>query len=380
MENHLSTYTIKQQPSLRYGWLLICVLCLSACNRSPASAMLEDYADSMSTVLETPIKLDLDSALLDFPALPERRARMLPTTDIREGMLDVWDFQQCGMMNLIAERNSTLGKVMLPSRKMVYELHFMAALQQCRDKMVEVEKPTQREQQFMQRLNAIYRIKQQNLPAEIWNGIYTSEEISQHFALGGMPLSPEAEGYDNEQQAMERLLTLAKLAETDPLTLPDWLEQLESQYFVLYSSRFGAELLPTMRILTQTLDRTAAAIEQRLQRTPFCHKGHTPRRADILRNIFQQYYAGQVQPYMALLQREGKQWLTTHRQIMEQLPAPAAMQIWQQQAIALDAPDSLWQQWRQASQRHTQAWQDILGQCGMMPGQAQNTNDDKTAE
>lgn len=371
MENHLSVYTI---------WLLICVLCLSACNRSPAAAMLEDYADSMSTVLETPVELDLDSALMDFPALPERRERMLPTTDIREGMLDVWDFQQCGMMNLIAERNSTLGKVMLPSQKMIYELRFMAALQPCRDKMTAVKKPTQREQKFIRRLNAIYRIKQQNLPAEIWNGIYTSEEISQHFALGSMPLSPETKGYENEQHAMEQLLTLAKLAEADPLTLPDWLEQLEDQYFALYSSDFGAELLPTMRILTQTLDRTAAAIEQRLQSAPFCHKGHKPRRAGILGNIFQQYYAGQVQPYMALLQREGKQWLTTHQQIMEQLPAPKTMQIWQQQVISLNAPDSLWQQWEQANKRHTQAWQDILGQCGMMPGETQNTNTDKKAE
>ena len=108
---------------------------------------------------------DLDSALMDFPALPERRERMLPTTDIREGMLDVWDFQQCGMMNLIADRNSTLGKVRLPSQKMIYELRFMASLQPCRDKMTAVKKPTQREQKFIQRLNAIYRITQQSQPS-----------------------------------------------------------------------------------------------------------------------------------------------------------------------------------------------------------------------
>ena len=76
---------------------------------------------------------------------------------------------------------------------------------------------------------------------------------------------------------------------------------------------------------------------------------------------------------MALLQSEGKHWLTTHQQIMEQLPAPAAMQIWQQQVVSLDTPDSLWRQWEQASQRHTKAWQDILSQCGMMPGQEQST-------
>ncbi|MEZ5534572.1 MAG: DUF3080 family protein [Thiolinea sp.] len=333
--------------------------------------MLEEYADSMGTVLETPVELNLEAAALDFPVLPERRERILPTVDIREGMLEVWDFQQCGMMKLIAERNSTLGKVMLPSQKMIYELRFMAALQQCRTKMQQLEKPTQQDKDFIRRLDEIHALKQQYLPAEIWNGIYTSEEISQHFALGKAPLSPQAESPVNELQAMEQLLTLAKLATAEPLQLPDWLAQLEDQYFALYSSQYGAELLPALRITTQTLERTAAAIEQRLQRAPFCHKGHRPRRAEILRNIFQKYYAGQVQPYMAQLQREGQHWLSIHQQIMQQLPVPPAMKVWQQQVVSLDVTDSLWQQWQQASQRHTQAWQDILGQCGMMPGQGE---------
>lgn len=364
-------FTAKTLHFLRVTLMLICAAGLSACNREPAQIMLEEYAASMSTVLETPVELDLAAAMLDFPALPARRERILPTPDIREGMLEVWDFQQCGMMPLIAERNTTLGKVMLPSQKMVYELRFLAALQQCRNKMQQIDQPTQQEQDFIRRLKAIQALKQRYLPAEIWNGIYTSEEVSQHFALGKSPLTPQAASPANELQALEQLQTLAKLATADPLQLPDWLAQLEDQYFALYSSQFGAELLPALRITTQTLDRTAAAIEQRLQRAPFCHKGHRPRRAEILHNIFQQYYAGQVQPYMAQLQREGQHWLRTHQQIMQQLPVPPALRVWQQQVIAPEAPDSLWQQWQQASRRHTQAWQDILGQCGMMPGQGE---------
>lgn len=354
--------------------LLLCCSCslLSGCGKAPAQAMLEDYADSMSNVLDTPIELALEEVMLDLPMFPEKRERMIPTTEIREGVMEVWDFKRCGMINLIAERNSTLGKVMLPSQKMKYELHFIAALQACQAKMQALAEPDAQAQTFIERLAAIQAIKQANLPAEIWNGIYTSDEISQHFASGKPPLDlPESNesSHRSVQTALEQLKTLAEQADKNPVVLPQWLDKLEDTYYNFYTSNFGAALLPSLRILTHTLNQTAAAIEQRLADSPFCYPSHRPRRAEVLRNIFQKYYAEQVQPYMALIQREGKPWLETHADIMTKLKPPAAMQTYQQQVISLQAKDSLWQQWLQASQRHTQAWQDILGQCGMMPGQ-----------
>lgn len=353
------------------GLLLLCGL-LTGCDKAPANAMLEDYADSMSNVLDTPIELALDEVMLDLPMLPEKRERMRPTTEIREGLLEVWDFKRCGMMNLIAERNSSLGKIMLPSQKMKYELRFIAALQTCQTQMQTVSEPDTQEQEFIARLEAIQAIKQANLPAEIWNGIYTSDEISQHFAVGKPPLGlPQTNdsNHGHVQTALQQLQTLAEQADQNPVVLPQWLDKLEDTYYNFYTSNFGSAFLPSLRMLTQTLDRTAAAIEQRLADSPFCYPDHRPRRAEVLRNIFQKYYAGQVQPYMALVQRDGKAWLQAHAQIMDKLQPPVAMQAYQQQVISLQADNSLWQQWLQASQRHTQAWQDILGQCGMMPGQ-----------
>lgn len=358
------------KPSPHAGLLcLILSLCLTACGKPAAQAMLEDYTDSMQNVLDTDITLDIATALRTLPPLPEKRQRMLSTPDIREGMLDVWDFQQCGMMHLIAERNSSLGKVMLPSQKMRYELRFLAALQSCLAKMQAIAAPDTKQQDFVQRLGEIAQLKQQNLGREIWNAIYSSDEISQHFARGQAPLSSETGQSGNVLRALEQLHTLAMLNSQRPLALPHWLDDIETSYYTFYSSQFGAQLLPALAILTETLNKTATAIEQRLQRSAFCHKGHRPRRAEILRNIFQKYYAGQVQPYMALIQREGQEWLALHDAIIKQLPAPQAMLDYQQQVISLEATDSLWQRWQSANRRHTQAWQDILGQCGMMPGQ-----------
>lgn len=347
----------------------LCCLCLSACGKPEAQAMLEDYADSMSNVLDTDIALEFDQAIKTIPAFPAKRERTLSTPDIREGILEVWDFKQCGMMHLIAERNSSLGKVMLPSQKMRYELRFLAALQACLSRMQAVTEPDTRQQTFIKRLEQITQLKQQNIGREIWNGIYSSDEISQHFALGQPPLATATGQSGNTLRALEQLSFLAGTHDADTLTPPDWLAEIEDVYYAFYSSQFGAQLLPALVILTETLNKTAGAIETRIQGSPFCHQGHRPRRAEILRNIFQKYYAEQVQPYMALIQREGQEWLALHDAIITQLPAPQAMLSYQQQVISLSAADSLWQRWQGASRRHTQAWQDILGQCGMMPGQ-----------
>ncbi|MGB1257532.1 MAG: DUF3080 family protein, partial [Thiolinea sp.] len=243
--------------------LLLFIIGLTACGKPDAQAMLEDYADSMSNVLETNIAIDLDNAAKQLPAFPEKRERKLTTPDIREGMLEVWDFEQCGMMYLIAERNSSLGKVMLPSQKMRYELRFMAALQQCRQQMQQLEKPGPDQQAFIKRLQEIAQLKQQNLAREVWNGIYGSDEISQHFATGQPPLSPVNGQSGNVLRGLEKLSALAELSNAETLHIPSWLKDIEGIYYNFYSSRFGAELLPALLILTETLDKTAEAIEKR---------------------------------------------------------------------------------------------------------------------
>ncbi len=357
------------KPSPLAGLLWLCLsLWLSACGKPEAQTLLEDYADSMSNVLATAIPLDFEAAVRAIPALPEKRQRTLDTPDMREGMLDVWDFQQCGMMHLIAERNSSLGKVMLPSQKMRYELRFLAALQRCLVTMQALSAPDKAQQDFIARLLTIAQLKQQNLAKEIWNGLYRSDEISQHFARGQTPLPLTAGQSGNVLRALTQLHTLAGLHDKTPLALPAWLDEIEAVYYAFYSSEFGAQLLPALAMLTHALHQTAVALETRLQAAPFCHSGHRPRRAEILRNIFQKYYAGQVQPYMALIQREGQEWLRLHDEIMHRLPAPKAMQAYQQRVLSLSAANSLWRQWETASRRHTRAWQEILGQCEMMPG------------
>ncbi|WP_158278828.1 DUF3080 family protein [Leucothrix arctica] len=341
---------------------------LAACRASAPQAMLEDYAARMSTVLDTEINLSLTQAALTLPAFPAKRERLLQTTELRENLWDVLDFRQCDMLQLISERNSSLGKVMQPSQKMRYELRFIKTLQNCRETLKAIENPDDTQLAFQSRLEEIYQTKRDNLSLEVWNGIYGSNEIDQHFKVGKPPLPLTADNNGHVQQAFEQLAELATLSKFDAITLPVWLDKVEAPYEVMHRSEFGSHLLSSLSMMTQTLDRTAAAIEERLKRKPFCFPDHQPPHAKTLNNVFHKYYAGKVQPYMAVIQRQGKPWFVLHDNLMSQLPAPSAMQNYQQQVVGVSVKNSLWGQWVQARKRHTNAWQKILGQCNMMPG------------
>ncbi|PWQ95589.1 hypothetical protein DKW60_14315 [Leucothrix pacifica] len=350
------------------------LMLLTACQVSAPQAMLEDYTARMSNVLTTDIKLNLGEAALAIPAFPAKRDRVVATQELREGLWDVLDFRQCDMLSLISERNSSLGKVMLPSQKMRYELRFIVALQACRKILVDIEEPDDTQLAFQERLDAIYQTKSDNLPREIWNGIYGADEISQHFKIGTPPLALDTDSGNPPRYALQQLSGLATLSRTDSITLPAWLEQVEAPYETLHHSEFGASLLSSLVMMTQTLDRTAQAIETRLQAKPFCFPGHKPPRATTLYNVFQKFYAGKVQPYMAVIQRQGSPWFALHDELIQQLPATDSMNDYRQQVLGMNVDGSLWDQWVKARQRHTQAWQDILGQCNMMPGSQTRTD------
>ena len=333
--------------------------------------MLNDYQTRMSNVLETDLPPPQDSPTL--LELPDKRDRINSTFDIRQGLWEVLDFRQCDMLPIISKRNSLLGKVMLPSQKMRYELRFFAAIKNCQALLATLpaSEADDSVEAFKTRLDEIYQLKAANLPAEIWNGIYASGEISKQFKTNAspLPLSKTAKGSPrlNTQSALNKLAYLSSLPTSDTFELPDWLDNIEDEYAIFHHSDFGSQLLATLPLVTSSLNRVAAGIELRLKRKPFCYKGHQPQRATVLNNIFRKYYVQQVQPYMALLEQQGKPWFETHDAIMTRLPAPPLMKKYQQQVLSTNNPRSLWGRWVSARNRHTKAWQTILGQCNMMP-------------
>lgn len=351
--------------------LLLCLTFgLAGCSRDTPEYMLQDYSKRVANVLEVELPQP-DKAVL--PLFPKRRFRILKTEEVRQGLLEVLDLKICNLVPLIAERNSSLGKVYRPSKKLAYELKFLAAIRDC---YLKTRNDDSVDYELRERIQEIYAIKKRNISREAWNGIYLSEAIEANFSRGERPLhSHGKENFNTSYNALLRLFELLNANEAEHWQTPEDLDQLEPYYQTLSLNRSGAKLLQSLELLTRYLNYTANQITTRLQQRAMCPMGKPTPQAKILQNVFAKYYAAQVQPYMALVDKSASRWLQLNDTILQRFTAlhgqiPESMETYRQSALSLTADQGIWMKYIRARDKHTSAWQKILKQCGLMPGQA----------
>jgi hypothetical protein len=342
---------------------LLCTVLLLGCDNQQPEQMLETYSTRVANSLDMDTELDLNHPL-KLPRYPRRRERIKQVSDLRQGLIEVLNLRHCQLLDLIAERNSSLGKVMPPSKKMVYEIKLYSGLRSCLQRL----EKNQADSELIQQIETIFTVKHNEFEANLWNGIFTSEAVERNFSLSEPALPLEGEdGFSQSRQALITLNQIARLNNNrENWTEPDYLDQLESHLHVLYSLRYGSRWLRSLALISDTLNHTAGVIEQRLETRPLCFNQQTTPKARIVKNVFNKYYAGQLQPYMARIDRQGKEWLKLNRNLLENFTdIPQPMQAYKNQILAIDAP--LWLNYIQARDRHTLAWQTLLQQCDLMP-------------
>ena len=345
----------------------ICLLLLvTGCAEETPEHILERYAERVASSLDQDARLDL-SQPPDIRPLPRRRTRLLATEEVRQGLLEVLNLHHCKLLPLIAQRNSSLGRVMLPSQQLIYEVKLYQGLRTCQQHLA--DSPLDADEIIQ--IREIWAIKQRNFPIVVWNALYASEEMERNFSLAepALPLRGE-DGFSGTMDALQHFTQLAALAYNQAeWPLPEFLDRLEDDYQALYNNRYGSRCQRSFFHPTRTLDHTAQLIERRLQQRPLCFRQQTNPQANILNSVFHKYYAGEVQPYLSKLDRQGQRWLSEQATLLAHFAPllPRTMQDYQQQVLSLTHPDALWPRYLTARNRHTQAWQQILMQCNLMP-------------
>ena len=333
-------------------------------------AMLVDYVERVANATDSPASANGPFAS-DLLSYPDRRDRRLPLADVRIGMLEFLGLMQCDLQEIVGERNSSLGKVMPVSQQLIYEHRLLVSARQCRRELAEKDSNLF---ELQQTLDEIVAIKSADLPRAYWNATFGSPEFEQMFSLAAAPLRVDAEGESNPEieAALEHLAMLGKRLGEAAYRLES--AGLEAHYQALTSRRLAGELLGALELLGYHLDATARVIETRLARRPMCYDGRANPKARILDNVFRKYYVAQVQPYLSRVHRQTRNWLERVNQLAktQQAQTTPAFAAYFDAQLSLDAPDALWARYERSLQRHTRAWQTILGQCGLMPGTAQS--------
>jgi hypothetical protein len=330
----------------RYPILFLSIL-LVGCAPS-VDGLFSDYTGRLSQVLS-------QQRVAITPAPPKNlpRSRDLQQSEdaLRLTPLAYWNLRHCDLFQLVSDRNSSLGRVQSASSRWRYESEILRALDQC------LAHPDTTEAQ-VELLSDWQQQKQAQWPQAIWQGTIASPEFRQFW-------SADSEGWPpgrmpSMSQALQDLSTLADWAERWPeVALPE-----RDPFFELYQRlgqhNLGGQWLRSVQISRAGLAAATQMLEHALEAGRLCPSGQPTRNAENARNVLTLVFVGDIQPYIAELNRTGQQ-LITH---LTALTAVTGLTNPRWEAF-LDELAHQHQGLQNDTRTHAEHWQTLLDQCGL---------------
>ena len=318
--------------------LLCLTMLLTGCFDDSPQNYFDDYQTKIANVQ------DADEIQEDWEleSLPRKRELFIEVPSLSIGLIDSYQLRQCGLFNLIAERNSVLGKVADEFRNYDYQVALLEGVGHCLSN-------NELEPEIVELLREIEQQKLAQFPLHQWNLIYASEAMQSQMrgsqwlrADIGDQVRQTSDALEHINQALNTPLVSGKTTEVQ-----EGLEKSSTLGDLYYSlSRASAEL----DTITQQLTTFDANI--------ICGKQRDTTKFRYLNNVFEQQYIDKVQPYMAQL--DG---------YYQQLAPQLAMFDAQPELHSYYFPiKDAHQAFRSSTRRHVDYWQQLFKRCGRKVG------------
>ncbi|MCF6453549.1 DUF3080 domain-containing protein [Vibrio sp. MMG022] len=335
------------RSSLVAAALVLLTTLLSGCNDwfNPEKAVFEKYNQRLANVLDTS-----ESELEASPAvtIPDKRELFQELPRLSLGLLESYQLRQCGLFNLLAEKNSQLGKVQDAFYDFDYQINLLRTLNGClSDYPLSDEENT--------KLNGLYDQKWHHLTVHLDNMLLTSDAMRKQ--LTGSEWLP-LESKDQVAHVRDAFLALDEMYQTPYRTLsrlPDvtivnYQEEIEK-------TRLVGRLYYTLIDATHWLEQTTHMLEANQDKI-ICgaNRDTTPFR--YLRNVFQTIYVAEVQPYMAYVD-------STYQQLDGGL---SLVEKRMQAHGANYGIEKAHDQFREETMKHVQFWKNLFKRCGVKIG------------
>ncbi|MGH0038272.1 MAG: DUF3080 family protein [Myxococcota bacterium] len=279
-----------------------------------------------------------------FPRLRERR---LDVGDERIGLLDFLSLQGCRLGELAGHRNSPLGRVMVGTRRLAYEVDVLLAGEACLEGL-------DREPRL--RLGALLERKRRELPRHVWNALWTDSELDPYLSREAPPAPDDWDAYGT--------WALVELARSlDTLGSVRDARAIEATLGELRRAAPAGGLLRAVDAVGHHLGSVAELLGA--LDTPGC-RGATRR----LARIFQTTYLD-LQPELARLDRRGAEVIEAlaglYTASAAEVEAPPSMARYHREQLGLEGDEALFARYRRAVARHARAWEAPLRACGLLP-------------
>ncbi|PMG44305.1 hypothetical protein BCU90_22415 [Vibrio lentus] len=318
--------------------LLCLTMVLTGCFDDSPQNFFDDYQTKIANVQ------DADEIQEDWEleSLPRKRELFIEVPSLSIGLIDSYQLRQCGLFNLIAERNSVLGKVADEFRNYDYQVALLEGVGHCLSN-------NELEPEIVELLREIEQQKLAQFPLHQWNLIYASEAMQSQMRGSQWLRADIGDQVRQTSDALEHI----NLALNTPLVsgktteVQERLEKSSTLGDLYYSlSRASAEL----DTITQQLTTFDANI--------ICGKQRDTTKFRYLNNVFEQQYIDKVQPYMAQL--DGY-----YQQLAPQLGMfDAQLELHSYYFPIQDAH----QAFRVSTRRHVDYWQQLFKRCGRKVG------------
>lgn len=260
--------------------LLFTVFALTACKSDQPSAFFDDYLTRVANVQEVSV---IDDGHNQYRNLPRKRDLYINIPPVSIGLLDSYQLRECGLFNLIAERNSVLGKVSDQFRNYDYQKALLDGIARCQNN--EVIDPA-----LKQTLADIEIQKRSQITKHQWNLLFTSDAM-QNQLQGTQWLDT-----DLGQTVREVNQALATLSLSFNQSVPNSVDVQE----VLEKNPIIGNLNYSLAMATHKLNRVTQQLLE-YDQTIICQQNRDVTKYKYLNNVFEQQYVAKVQPYMAQL-------------------------------------------------------------------------------
>jgi hypothetical protein len=304
---------------------------------------LQEYQQRMANVLDVESQ---DRPTISLPPYPPLRdlKQNIPVTSIK--LFEFYNLQHCELYTLVAERNTSLGNLQLPSIRYIYERHLIEALQQC---LLDTTDSKLRE-----KLESWQQVKTQQLPIVWANLVQLSSELKKGFSANfALVHGNEQDGLNQSKEALNYLMQIDQIKQIESAELEQHLQNL-------MNNPLPAKLWLSQLTLVEHLNHSTKWL---LQHAVTVQCSGSKKKMEYLTNVFQQFFIEKIQPIASQINHYQYQLSP----IFEEMVAHPNLSPHFKKYINQSNQQGF-KNYQVAMQQHIHFWQDLFKRCNIKPG------------
>ena len=345
----LQTITqIKSQPSFSKRLVALCfVFILAGCGESKLQQSFDTYTERLAYTL------DFDYELVSPTISPiPQTSLVVQVPALKINFRQFYQIDNCALNTIIAERNTTLGKIASASQRFVYENRLGEAIKAC----IEALGNEPGEQAILNALSDWHNHKQAHKLHYYAQLISQSKELQ--YALWRAPGMLSGELGDDAKTAaldLQFLLALATQDKHDLNLIEQHLGSIQKHGFYVRHWRSLAFMQANLARLTSLMQPKLAELR--------CDLQSGKQKMNILRNIFSKYFLSEIQVTSSQINQYSYQLSEHYQQLSEVPELPASLRQYLTEQMALFTA------YQEQMTQHIEMWQTFFANCGVSGAQ-----------